>query len=504
MGGHDRLAAVARKTLRQSRKVAPPLVEDQDLSRFVGCPVEFMRALVDPETDEHFDPYPAQERFLEEALTLTDRGTLPYPELVFSAPKKSGKTTFAAVILLYVMRVIGGRRALGLVLANDYDQSVGRVYAAAKAIIEASPILRGTADTWKDKADFRDGTLIEALPSDYAGAAGANPNISVFDELWGFTSESATRLWDEMVPPPTRAGACRLTVTYAGFEGESELLEKLYKRGLEGEQIDTDLYSMPGELLMFWTHEPPAPWQTVAWVAQMRTQLRTNAFLRMIENRWVTAESDFVEMDWWDACVDPEASPELQRSGMLLWLGVDASVKRDSTAIVGVTWDDQTRKVRQVLHHIFQPSQEDPLDFEATIEATLKDLATRFVIMTVWYDPYQLVSSAQRLTAVGLPMEEYPQTTDRLTAMSSNLYDLIKGRNFTTYPDEDVRLAVSRAVAVENPRGWRIAKTKASHKIDVVIALAMACLACVKGTPWAAADDFEEVFDHGLYGGFVL
>ena len=93
---------------------------------------------------------------------------------------------------------------------------------------------------------------------------------------------------------------------------------------------------------------------------------------------------------------------------------------------------------------------------------------------------------------------------DRLTAMSSNLYDLIKGRNIVTYPDEDIRLAVSRAVAVENPRGWRIAKTKASHKIDVVIALAMACLAFVKGTPWAAADDFEEVFDHGLYGGFVL
>ena len=81
---------------------------------------------------------------------------------------------------------------------------------------------------------------------------------------------------------------------------------------------------------------------------------------------------------------------------------------------------------------------------------------------------------------------------------------LLPGSIHGTYPDEDVRLAVSRAVAVENPRGWRIAKTKASHKIDVVVALAMACLACVKGTPWAAVDDFEEVFDHGLYGGFVL
>ena len=45
---------------------------------------------------------------------------------------------------------------------------------------------------------------------------------------------------------------------------------------------------------------------------------------------------------------------------------------------------------------------------------------------------------------------------------------------------------------MESPRGWRIAKTKAGHKIDVVIALAMACLACVKGTPWAAAGGLDE------------
>jgi hypothetical protein len=35
-----------------------------------------------------------------------------------------------------------------------------------------------------------------------------------------------------MIPPPTRKIACRLTTTYAGFEGESELLETIYQRGL--------------------------------------------------------------------------------------------------------------------------------------------------------------------------------------------------------------------------------------------------------------------------------
>jgi hypothetical protein len=37
-----------------------------------------------------------------------------------------------------------------------------------------------------------------------------------------------------------------------------------------------------------------------------------------------------------------------------------------------------------------------------------------------------------------------------LTEASNNLYELIKGRNLTVYPDDDMRLAISRAVAVVN------------------------------------------------------
>jgi hypothetical protein len=57
---------------------------------------------------------------------------------------------------------------------------------------------------------------------------------------------------------------------------------------------------------------------------------------------------------------------------------------------------------------------------------------------------------------------------------------VIKGRNLIVYPDPDMRLAVSRCVALETTRGWRIAKEKASHKIDVVVAMAMAALAAVR------------------------
>ena len=77
-------------------------------------------------------------------------------------------------------------------------------------------------------------------------------------------------------------------------------------------------------------------------------------------------------------------------------------------------------------------------------------------------------------------MEEFPQSSPNLTDASSNLYELIKGRNLWAYPDPELRQAVGHAVAKETPRGWRIAKEKASAKVDVVVALAMAALACVQ------------------------
>jgi phage terminase large subunit-like protein len=458
------------------------ITEDQ-IQQWKQDPVAFVREVLrDPETELPFDLYPEEEIFIREALTLTPEGRLPYAELVFSAPKKSGKTALAAMIAIDVIVVLGGRYAEGYCLANDLDQSTGRVFQAVSRIIQASPLLKDCAKLYTEEIEFPStGATIQALASDYTGAAGGNPTISVFDELWGYTSERSVRLWDEHVCPPTRKIACRLTVTYAGFEGESELLEKLIKRGKKGEEIAPDLYAQPGSMLMYLTHECRAPWQTAAWKEQMREQLRKNAYTRMIENKFVSSESDFVEPEWWAACVNADLTPILADRGLSVWAGVDASVKRDSTAIVGCAYDYAAKKVRLVCHRKFQPTQKDPLNFEATIEAELLDMHRRYRLVEVRYDPYQMVSSARRLTAAGVPMLEFPQSVPNLTEASSNLYELIKGRNLVVYPDEEITLAVNRAVAIETSRGWRIAKEKASHKIDLVVALAQAALGAARG-----------------------
>jgi hypothetical protein len=182
------------------------------------------------------------------------------------------------------------------------------------------------------KTAFR-GASVCAVTSDYASAAGANPVESVFDESWAYTSERSHRPFDEMIPPPTRKIACRLTVTYAGFEDESTLLRELYKRGLQQPQVGTDLYAGDG-ILMFWSHTPVAPWQDEAWLAEMRRSLRPAQYLRMIENRFVTSEGSFVNMGKWDQIVDPRLAPLLNDPTLPVYIGVDAGFKHDQTAII--------------------------------------------------------------------------------------------------------------------------------------------------------------------------
>ena len=454
------------------------------IDRWRADPIKFIETvLYNPETNKPFELLPAEKQFLAHAFKLNVDGRLLYPELVFAAIKKSGKTSLAAMFLLTLLLLFGGAYGEAYCCANDEEQAESRVFQAVRHIVETSPSLRGVAKITANKITFPTfhRATITTLANDYAGAAGANPTISVFDELWGYTSENSRRLFDEMVPPPTRKITCRLTVTYAGFSGDSVLLEELQRRGLSQPTVAPNLHAGDG-ILMAWHHEPIAPWQTPQWIDEMRRSLRPNQFMRMIENRFVTSDSSFVDMDRWDVCVDRDVTPIYSDQNLAVWIGVDVGIKHDSTAIVAVTKTDT--RIRLVAHRIFQPSPDEPLDFEATVEKTLIDLCQRFAVRKILFDPYQMAATAQRLQNRGLPIREFPQSVPNLTAASQNLYELIQSRSLVLYPDVGMRLSASRAIAVETARGWRIAKEKQSHKIDSIVALGMAA--------HAAATVYEE------------
>ena len=87
-------------------------------------------------------------------------------------------------------------------------------------------------------------------------------------------------------------------------------------------------------------------------------------------------------MAWYDACVDADLHPELTDPRLPVWCGVDASVKRDSTAIVAVTFDQSAEGPSRLASH-FPALPDDPLDFEKTIERTLLELNRRFWVREV-------------------------------------------------------------------------------------------------------------------------
>jgi phage terminase large subunit-like protein len=258
------------------------------------------------------------------------------------------------------------------------------------------------------------------------------------------------------------------------------LLEELHKRGRALPEVGPSLHAGDG-MLFAWHTEPIAPWQTESWLAEMRRSLRPSAYARMINNEFVTSESQFVDLSAWDQCVVPELLPLREDHDTHVWVGIDASVKRDSTALVACTYNKQTKSVRLVAHKTFTPSANDPIDFEGTVAATILDWRDKFVLRKCLFDPFQMVSVAQRLMRAGCRMEEYPQTIPNLTAATSNLFDLIQSRGIQLYPDAAMRLAISRAVLHESSRGWRLDKQKQHYKIDIVVALSMAALAAVRG-----------------------
>ena len=99
-----------------------------------------------------------------------------------------------------------------------------------------------------------------------------------------------------MITSPARKISCRLTTTYAGFSGESVLLEDLHKRGM----------ALPERLVRACVRATACCSRGTragcavagrAWLAEMRRSLRPSAYARMILNEFVSPESKFVDLD---------------------------------------------------------------------------------------------------------------------------------------------------------------------------------------------------------------
>jgi hypothetical protein len=143
-----------------------------------------------------------QQRILRAALERDALGRFRWTTVVYSCPKKSGKTRVAALVAAWLAATMGRYNEI-YCLANDGKQSADRVLAAVKKANELGRM------GWRDKMtriELPNGSFIEAVPVDPTGEAGANPTATLWSEMWGFRLSAKERLWTEFTIPPTRHG----------------------------------------------------------------------------------------------------------------------------------------------------------------------------------------------------------------------------------------------------------------------------------------------------------
>ena len=197
------------------------VIDHTTLDRWRADPVAFVeRCCAIPRLASRSSCSTPSAQFLAHAFKTDDGGRLLYPRAMFGAPKKSGKTGFAALHMLTTMLLFGGRFAEGYALANDLEQAQSRVFRPSSASSRASPLLRREAKITADKITFPaffDAT-ISAVACDYA-ALPVPTRRSVALTNCGATPASARTDFGTRWCRRRRGKiACRLTVTYAGFQ----------------------------------------------------------------------------------------------------------------------------------------------------------------------------------------------------------------------------------------------------------------------------------------------
>lgn len=420
-------------------------------------PVEWIKYnFVDPITGKYMVLLEYQERILRKALTMDSKGYNKYDTVIWSQPKKSGKTTTAAAVGAYVANCIEPPNEISC-LANDQEQSAGRIFGNMLLSLEklgwTVPV--SAKGMYRDPIAYGDnGTVVKAITTNYKKEAGGNQGLSLWSELWAYEGERLSKLWEEMTPPPTRKFRMRWIETYAGFIGQSLLLQDLYlsiftdfekegketplQPGVTKVWDDLPVYELAGHILVFWDHEHRMPWQVDSYYSDQKDTMRSSAYRRLHGNYWVQSSEKFLTYEMWSRSV----RHEIKKSRAIYAL--DASKNGASTALVGCVRRGDSVYTTDVDIWLVDPGKET--DFKLIEDTIYYKFKKGLIHPPLWYDPYQCVKLAQDLRRKGVPCEEFKQQQDRIKADTS-LYKLYKEGKIINPDNSLLKTQVQGAVA---------------------------------------------------------
>ncbi|MCC7105962.1 MAG: terminase large subunit [Chloroflexi bacterium] len=460
---------------------------------------------------------PWQRAIINDLFELRDDGLRRYRQALIGLPRKQGKSTVGAGIALFGLLDPDELGAEVYAVAGDRDQA-RIVFGAARRMVEMEPELAEVLRIYRDVIEYpTQGAVYRVLSADAPRAEGLNPSLVVFDELH---VQPNRELWDVMtLGSGTRTQPLVMAITTAGYDRES-ICYQLYDYGKKlqgGELSDPSFY--------FRWYEPTRPdfdyRDPKVWAEcnpGLGTVLRPDdleescrrvpmaVFCRYRLNAWTDTEESWLPPGAWAACLDEEADLD---PSLPLAVGIDVSLKHDSTAVVAAQRQGERFVIRaQVFENPYPEA--DPRHQEwrvplPEVHQLLRDLRAAYPVPAAeidgapapgpsfWYDPSFFQESALRLQDEGLAMVEFPQSPARMAPAVQLLYQLVVEGKLAHDADPALARHVANAVPKPTDRGFTLRKAhgQRSRKIDAAVAAAIAVAAAQQPAPKAERSVYE-------------
>jgi phage terminase large subunit-like protein len=398
-------------------------------------------------------------------------------------PRGNGKSTFLAAVALWAVfdpDPSGGAPQVPIV-AVTVNQAIRSVYGVALAMVAAEPQLAARSIVYSAIGGMKlvvpsTGGELFPVSCDPNGLQGLDPSLAVCDEVGFMPIES----WDSLLlASGKRPRSLVVGIGTPGFDRDNALFH-LRARVREGAELPGFTFTeyaaaegcAVGDVAQ-WRRANPALAAGYMNGDALRTAvaLSPEAHFRIFRlGQWVDGAESWLGADGrrlWDALADPaDLVP-----GELMWVGVDVGLKRDSTAVVVVQ-----RRPDGRLHakaQLWVPSAGEPVDV-TDVMAYLRQLDATYRVAEVSFDPRFFDVPAKMLADEGLMMVEIPQSVERMTQAAGSTFELVKRGELSHDGDAPFATHVLNAVARMNERGFTLAKSKSTGRIDAAVALCLA------------------------------
>jgi phage terminase large subunit-like protein len=389
-------------------------------------------------------------------------GRRVYRKSYCSMGRKQAKTQTVAALVIAEFFLSPEPNQEIYMAAKDRDQA-SICFDAVASMIRIHPDLEPLVQITESRKLIRHketGSTIRALSSDGAGKHGYNPSLVVFDELhaWGAAEQE---LYDALTTgSKSRRNPLWVVITTAGSNQESICYReyKYAKRVLSGEVVDDSyfplIYEVPQE--SDWADQSlwPMALPTLGilhelsdYEEEFRQALarpeRQNTFRRLYLNQWTSANSQWIPLRQWDACIGE--IPDL--TGVPCYGGLDLAAVRDLTAFA-LCWPYQGKVYYKAWGYIpesavQEKSQSDGVRYDIWAEdghvlltpgnttdwryvvQHIRDLAEQYRIEAIAFDRWGARDTAAELQAAGLKVIEFGQGFGSMSPAAKRFESLV-------------------------------------------------------------------------------